>query len=90
MSDNRETVKLIIEIPKSAYKVCRELRTNNDDGIIGLSAVNAIANGKPYEIKGEWIDKGSLSCRCSKCGCKSTAETNFCAVCGAEMRGGSE
>ena len=42
-----DTVKLVIEIDKRAYKACRELRTDNDDGIIGLCAVNAIANGTP-------------------------------------------
>lgn len=34
---------------------------------------------------GKWIDKGSLSCRCSNCGCKSTKETPYCAICGAKM-----
>jgi hypothetical protein len=37
---------------------------------------------------GEWIDKGSLSCRCSECGCKNDKETKFCPNCGAEMRKG--
>lgn len=36
---------------------------------------------------GEWIDKGSLSCRCSNCGCKSSKELKFCPECGADMRG---
>ena len=44
-----DTVKLIIEIDKRAYKACQELRTNNDDGIIGLCAVNAIAKGTPLD-----------------------------------------
>lgn len=38
-------------------------------------------------IHGEWIDKGSLSCRCSNCGCKSSKESKFCSECGADMRG---
>lgn len=39
------------------------------------------------EVKhGEWIDKGSLSCRCSNCGCKSSKESKFCSECGADMR----
>lgn len=37
--------------------------------------------------KGEWFDRGSLSCRCSNCGCKSTKEYSFCPNCGADMRG---
>ena len=44
-----DTVKLIIKIDKRAYKACRELRTDNDDGIVGLCAVNAIANGTPLD-----------------------------------------
>ena len=37
--------------------------------------------------RGEWYDRGSMSCRCSNCGCKSTKEYNFCPHCGADMRG---
>lgn len=36
-------------------------------------------------VHAKWIDKGSLSCRCSNCGCKSTKETLYCAICGAKM-----
>lgn len=39
--------------------------------------------------KGYWYDKGSLSCRCSNCGCKSPEEFSFCPNCGADMRGRS-
>lgn len=34
---------------------------------------------------GQWWDKGSLSCRCSEFGCKSTRESAFCPNCGAKM-----
>lgn len=34
---------------------------------------------------GHWYDIGSLSCRCSTCGCKSNKETAFCPNCGAKM-----
>ena len=37
--------------------------------------------------RGEWYDRGSLSCRCSNCGCKSPEEFSFCPNCGADMRG---
>ena len=33
---------------------------------------------------GHWYDCGSLSCRCSRCGCKSTEEARFCPRCGSE------
>lgn len=48
-----DTVKLIIEIDKRAYRACQELRTNNDDEIIGLCAVNAIADGTPLDSNSE-------------------------------------
>ena len=34
---------------------------------------------------GKWEDVGSLSCRCSECGCKNDRETMFCPNCGAKM-----
>ena len=34
---------------------------------------------------GYWYDCGSLSCRCSKCGCKNNRETAYCPSCGARM-----
>ena len=37
--------------------------------------------------RGEWFDRGSLSCRCSNCRCKSPEEFSFCPNCGADMRG---
>ena len=36
--------------------------------------------------KGQWYDVGSLSCRCSECGCKSPKEYSYCPNCGADMR----
>ena len=35
--------------------------------------------------KATWFDVGSLSCRCSNCGCKNDTETRFCPNCGAKM-----
>lgn len=49
-----DTVKLIIEIPKGAYKACIALKSDSDDGIVGLCAVNAISNGIPLdEVKAD-------------------------------------
>lgn len=39
--------------------------------------------------KGYWFDVGSLSCRCSECGCKNNKESNYCPECGAYMKGES-
>lgn len=33
-----------------------------------------------------WFDVGSLSCRCSGCGCKNDRETAYCPNCGAKMQ----
>jgi Zn-finger nucleic acid-binding protein len=41
-------------------------------------------------VRGEWFDRGSLSCRCSECGCKSNKEYTCCPNCGADMRRESE
>lgn len=41
------------------------------------------ANKKPKI--GHWYDVGSLSCRCSNCGCKSPQEYKYCPHCGAYM-----
>ena len=38
---------------------------------------------------GHWFDVGSLSCRCSECGCKHNKESNYCPECGAYMKGES-
>lgn len=49
--------------------------------------IDSVPSADVVERKtGEWYDKGSLSCRCSNCGCKSTKEFNFCPHCGADMR----
>ena len=34
---------------------------------------------------GYWFDVGSLSCRCSACGCKNNKETRYCPTCGSKM-----
>ena len=49
------------------------------------SILNQAANVKE-NIKAKWFDVGSLSCRCSACGCKNNRETLFCPNCGAKMR----
>lgn len=36
--------------------------------------------------RGEWYDRGSLSCRCSNCRCKSPEEFSFCPNCGSDNR----
>lgn len=44
-----------------------------------------LPSAQPERKRGKWYDVGSLSCRCSECGCKSPKEYLFCPNCGAEM-----
>lgn len=61
---------------------------NIDLRYVDIEDIKSIPSADVREnIHGEWIDKGSLSCRCSKCGCKNNKETVFCPNCGADMRG---
>ena len=50
-------MKLIIDIPEDAYKVCKKIQTSDDDGYVGLCVVNATANGTPLSAEGEYIKK---------------------------------
>ena len=53
------------------------------------SAIQALpipaADVRPV-VHGRWEDRGSLSARCSECGCKSLRASDFCPNCGADMR----
>lgn len=49
-----------------------------------IAAWNSRSDAVPV-VRGEWFDRGSLSCRCSECGCKSNKEYTYCPICGAKM-----
>ena len=52
-----------------------------------VGVIKSIPSADVVERKrGEWYDRGSLSCRCSNCGCKANKEYSFCPICGADMR----
>lgn len=60
-----------------------------------VKAIKMVVERMPSENvaerkRGEWFDRGSLSCRCSNCGCKSTKEYSFCPNCGSDNRGGKD
>lgn len=55
-----------------------------DVSVVGRRTIVSKVAGRK---KGRWYDVGSLSCRCSECGCKSQKEFLFCPNCGADMRG---
>ena len=48
--------------------------------------VDSLPAADVVEVRhGYWYDCGSLSCRCSECGCKNNRETVYCPSCGARM-----
>lgn len=52
----------------------------------GIAIINQFTTADVVPVvRGEWVDKGSLSCRCSECGCKSNKEYTYCPNCGAKM-----
>ena len=53
------------------------------DAATGIETLRA-ADVAPVR-NGHWTDVGSLSCRCSECGCKNNRETAYCPACGARM-----
>ena len=58
-----------------------------DDTTLDYPIVDKVMEVWDYAQKkyaGEWYDCGSLSCRCSNCGCKSELPTNYCPVCGSK------
>lgn len=61
-------------IPNSSFDYVRRC----DIDIIPAADVVKVRHGR-------WEDRGSLSCRCSECRCKSNKETAYCPHCGAKM-----
>lgn len=62
----------------------QRITVDADDIQFGVDKIPA-ADVAPVR-HGWWYDKGSLSCRCSECGCKSNRESNYCPNCGALMK----
>lgn len=50
-----------------------------------LNFIQQLPSAKPERKRGKWYDVGSLSCRCSECGCKSQKEYLFCPNCGVKI-----
>lgn len=70
---------------------CIEEEKGNRSEII-VKAIKMVVERMPSDDvlerkKGEWYDRGSMSCRCSNCRCKSPKEYNFCPICGSDNRG---
>lgn len=92
MSDyiEREVV-LAYPIRKDHY----DREHGNKHFILGIESVIEFVENLPAADvapvrHGRWWDVGSLSCRCSECGCKSGSETPYCPHCGARMDGERE
>ena len=66
--------------------VCVGCGYEHSCGIHGCAVLNAAARAlENQEVSARWFDRGSLSSRCSNCGCKSTKESKYCPNCGARM-----
>ena len=80
---------------KPLYEVGREFKIKEqwhawpgDSGWTNITChddcVKKLLSG--VDDSGKWNDIGSLSCRCSKCGCKNNRQTPYCPICGKKMR----
>lgn len=84
-------MKLVIDIPKTVYKACKE---KMDGGNGGLWLESIIAKGTPYEerSKGKWIRDKDGYWVCSVCGTIDASPyapeppDMYCHLCGADMR----
>ena len=87
-------MKLVIEIPKEDYKHFKELVNSlPKDPIFVDTTAYYIGNGKPL-LKGQWKRhcvpiKSELWWECSECknALAQIEKTNYCPICGADMRG---
>ena len=56
---------------------------DEDDDL--LTALRMAVKALQKQRTGRWFDIGSMSCRCSECGCKNNRENRYCPNCGAKM-----
>lgn len=54
------------------------------DCVLARIATQTIIDAVPV-LHAHWTDEGSLSCRCSHCGCKANDEFPYCPHCYARM-----
>lgn len=77
-------IEYLTELKQSAKRHCKLYEALQLQYII--DQIKCFPTAKAQEVShGNWFDNGSLSCRCSECGCKSNRESNFCPHCGAKM-----
>ena len=78
-------------------KYCEDMADSDESGSyvfdldvqaldFALSVLHPVSREQVEKVRnGYWYDCGSLSCRCSECGCKNNRETAYCPNCGARM-----
>lgn len=79
----------MMEFPETVEEFMDEYKIIDSDEVYtnGAALVPIFRMNQWFDhMKGMWMDKGSLSCRCSECGCKNNKETAFCPNCGAQMK----
>ena len=80
-----QDIRYMTDVFGKRYECVVGARRINADEI--AEQIKKIPSADVVERKrGEWYDRGSLSCRCSNCRCKSPEEFSFCPNCGADMR----
>ena len=79
--NTRSAESKVLEDIKAEIKERIEMwGTDNDEYHDCLEIID-----KHINKKGTWFDRGSLSCRCSACGCKNDKEEPICPNCKTEM-----
>ena len=84
------------KVVASIGRVISDMKKKADGDPVQIAAIALVEKTRDYIGKfpaddaapvrhGYWFDRGSLSCRCSECGCKSTEESPYCHICGAKM-----
>lgn len=65
----------------------KALKQGRFDGLKDAGHTIRISTDVMEVRRGHWLDIGSLSCRCSECGCKHLHVTTYCPSCGAKNGG---
>ena len=82
---------LVIADPECAEIVRNILRFiscdihDEDNKKQAIREVKKLCTDKYDFTEGEWVDVGSLSCRCNRCGCKNAKKTRYCPSCNSKM-----
>lgn len=81
---HRELARIYLVSLKERDRLVEELKQCKADRDAAIAGQETLQ--KACAVKhGYWFDVGSLSCRCSRCGCKNNKESRYCPTCGSKM-----